>query len=189
MAIHIAKPACLALLLACIGSATGCTSVSLGNPETSTAEPALLGWWKTIAQDDSRACLIFRAYDKRTLLVNLYASVKLDPAQPGSPKPFHMVAKSWITWMKNGPVLCVETMDPTSDLKDEATRAKRFAYFRYTLKDDSLTIVPMAEGAIDNVHTSQELANAIDAKWDDRRFWAAAIAFKRTKPGPVPEFP
>ena len=108
--------ACWYVPLACLIALAGCLSVPLGDPDKSTVDDKLVGWWESTPADASadRDLVLMQAYDQRTYLVWFYSYT--GAAENITPKGA-LTFKGWLTQIGKARFLTLQMMNPTVELQ------------------------------------------------------------------------
>src|SRR5579862_65507 len=133
-------------------AAAGCNTVPLGDPEKSTSDASLAGWWQT---ETAGTLVHIQVYDKRTYIVTLYTYED----NAGMIKPsFKFANKAWTTRVGEVDVMTFQIINPEWEMQDKENAAAKYSYYTIRkLADGRLETQGMNSDFLKDAKTPQEL--------------------------------
>jgi hypothetical protein len=112
------------IVLGCIALLAGCLSIPLGDPEKSTVDNKMVGWWEQADQPAGDHQLVsVQAYDARTYLVMYYTYAK-DGANITAKGT--LIYKGWLTPIGTARFLTLKLMNPTPPTTTDTEKDRYF---------------------------------------------------------------
>jgi hypothetical protein len=152
---QFSKPfAVLAIALLSL-TVTGCHTVPLGDPDKSTADAKLAGWWE--AEKPGVLINVF-PYDKHTYVITCYGyEFSGDKVKPQS----RFITKAWHTSVAGMDLITAQIINPEWDLTAGKDADARYSYFRITRTDDAVEVRALDIDFLKDTKTPQELEKKI----------------------------
>lgn len=158
-------------LVACLLALAGCLSVPLGDPEKSTVDNKLVGWWEAKPADESadRGLILMQAYDTRSYLVWFYSYTggAGNIATKGT-----MTFKGWLTQIGKARFLTLQMMTPTVELQPDREK-DRYSVFRLDEADGGFTLRTVADSFVKDCGTADALLQKVTENVDNDALYAA----------------
>ena len=163
----------LALALAAIG----CNTVPLGDPEKSTSDAALAGWWES----ETPGNLVYiQLYDKHTYIVSYYSYED----NAGTIKArLKFTSKAWMTHVGDMDVMTCQILDPEWLAQGGPDADAKYSYFRVRkLPEGKLEATAMNSDFLKEAKTPEELTTKIADNEKNDELWKGQdpIVFKHS---------
>jgi len=145
-------------LLGCVFLLAGCLSVPLGDPEKSTVDNKLVGWWQpTDAGQGEHGLISVQAYDPRSYLIIIYSYTQ-DGATI-TPKGT-MMFKAWLTPVANTRFLTMQLMNPRPANATDPEK-DRYSISRVEMTDGGWSARTVSDDFLKDCATSEALRQKI----------------------------
>lgn len=152
------------ILLICTLAIAGCLSIPLGDPDKSTVDSKLIGWWEQAdpGQGD-RALFSVQAYDAHTFLVMHYGYA--GDVSAVTPKG-SLIYKAWLTPIGDARFLTMEVMSPVPS-PEKQTEKDRYAVLRIEQIDGGWSARPVSDDFLKDCATPEALRQKISDNLND----------------------
>lgn len=152
------------LFLAVLLGMMGCHTVPLGNPETSTADANLAGWWEA---DQPGTLIHVRLYDPRTFVVTAYGYTEKDAVKPD----VRLTTKAWLTPVGGMDVMTFQIINPEWDLEEGEKANACYSYYRIRKVETGIEAMPLNIEFLKDTKTPEELAKKIADNVTNAALW------------------
>ncbi len=160
----------MAAIVLLSAGAAGCLEIPLGDPDQSSIDPRLLGYWQTQESDGKTDLVSIEAADKHVLLIRMYAYRQADD---GVHKESQSAYTGWLTPVGGETFLTVEVRDPEEVFKPEAERKRAYMISKLAFGEGWISLMQIKDDMGKQAHTPAELARLIADNVDKPELYEA----------------